>query len=369
MEMVAEDLSQAEAGFDPGFEDLPCMAMMERGGRIVARNALARRMTGFSAAPDADAGCAPRVGDVLLGAYELDGPERRVRFDCVVTRRHGAAVPVHAVAQRAVHQGQECRLLLMLERSAGFGCAAFGEADAEASEGPASLVEDVLDAAPEASAITHHNRVLHVNREFTRLFGYTAVECVGRELVDLVVPDQRLHEREMIHHTLRQNGRVAMETVRRTRSGAELDVCVLIAKVRLGSQAMGTLVTYRDIRKQKQEEARLKHSARHDVLTGLPNRSMFLELVGLTLARLRRRPDRSFAVIFLDLDGFKKVNDTLGHAAGDALLLLVSARLTSCLRPQDTVARFGGDEFAMLLDESGSETEVEAVAARQRGCW
>jgi diguanylate cyclase (GGDEF)-like protein len=143
-----------------------------------------------------------------------------------------------------------------------------------------------------------------------------------------------------------------------------LEVCVRIAKVRLGSRAAGMLVTYRDIRQEKQEAARLKHRARHDVLTGLPNRAAFLEIVSLTLARLHRRPDRGFAVIFLDLDGFKKVNDTLGHAAGDNLLLLVADRLTKCLRPQDAVARFGGDEFALLLDESGPRSDVDAVAAR-----
>ncbi len=231
-------------------------------------------------------------------------------------------------------------------------------------EREATLLEEVLDAIQEATAITNGSRVLHVNREFTRLFGYSPAECVGQELSELVVPDDRLHEREMIQHTLRQNGHVAMETRRRTRWGEELDVFVLIAKVRLGSQAEGMLVTYRDIRKQKQEQARLTHSARHDALTGLPNRTLFLEQAELTLARLRRRPDRQFAVIFMDLDGFKQVNDTQGHAAGDALLLEVARRLTSCLRPQDTVSRFGGDEFALLLDESGSEAEVETVAQR-----
>jgi len=339
---------------DASFEGLPCMALIERGGLIVARNALTRRMTGFFAASGLEGSTAPRVSDVLLGWYELSEPERRVRFDCLVIRRHGAPMPAYAAAQAAMYRGEACRLVLLVEQSVpGVG-----------EDRESTLVEDVLDATPEASVMTHGSRVLHVNREFTRLFGYSAAECVGEELVDLVVPEGRLHEREMILHTLRQNGRVAMETRRRTRSGEEVDVCVLIAKVRLGSRASGMLVTYRDIRQQKLEEARLKHTARHDVLTGLPNRSLFLEQVGLTLARLRRRPDRRFAVVFMDLDGFKQVNDTLGHAAGDKLLLVVADRLTRCLRPQDTVSRFGGDEFALLLDESGSESEVAAVAAR-----
>jgi diguanylate cyclase (GGDEF)-like protein/PAS domain S-box-containing protein len=227
-----------------------------------------------------------------------------------------------------------------------------------------SLLSEVLDATSEATVLTNGTRVLHVNREFRRLFGYSVEECIGCELADLVVPDGRLHETEMIQHTLAQHGRVVMETKRRTRSGEEVDVCLLAANLRLGRSASGLLVTYRDIRKQKEEEGRLRHNARHDGLTGLANRALFLEELESMLARLKRRPDRRFAVVFLDLDGFKQVNDSLGHAAGDKLLLEVAARLTRCLRPQDTVARFGGDEFALLLDECGTESEVAQVASR-----
>ena len=165
---------------------------------------------------------------------------------------------------------------------------------------------------------------------------------MGRQLADLVLPDGHQHEIEMIDHSLDQNGHVEIETKRRTCSGELIATYLMGSRVRLGGEAHGLFVTYRDIRRQKQEEARLHYSARHDGLTGLANRADFLERVELTVARLRRRPDRSFAVIFLDLDGFKQVNDTLGHAAGDALLLTVAQRLRRAVRPQDVVARFGG---------------------------
>jgi diguanylate cyclase (GGDEF)-like protein/PAS domain S-box-containing protein len=119
-----------------------------------------------------------------------------------------------------------------------------------------------------------------------------------------------------------------------------------------------------DITLRKQAEAQILHDALHDPLTGLPNRTLYLDRLGQAVARRRRREGTRFAVLFLDLDRFKIVNDSLGHLAGDALLVALAERLASCLRTDDTVARLGGDEFAILLDDIEDELEATRVVDR-----
>jgi diguanylate cyclase (GGDEF)-like protein len=114
---------------------------------------------------------------------------------------------------------------------------------------------------------------------------------------------------------------------------------------------------------RKRLEAQLSHRALHDTLTGLPNRALFLDRLGVALDRSRRN-NASIAVLFLDVDNFKQINDSLGHAAGDRLLSGLADRLQSMLRPMDTVARFGGDEFTFLFEELANEREVMLIAER-----
>jgi diguanylate cyclase (GGDEF)-like protein/PAS domain S-box-containing protein len=121
------------------------------------------------------------------------------------------------------------------------------------------------------------------------------------------------------------------------------------------------LATLRDVSDRKQAEAQIRHMARYDSLTGLPNRAAFVEEVHLASSRARRE-SRLFAVLFLDLDHFKDVNDTLGHPAGDQLLRVVSERLRNVVRATDTVARFGGDEFAVLAPEVRNAADAAALA-------
>jgi diguanylate cyclase (GGDEF)-like protein/PAS domain S-box-containing protein len=119
----------------------------------------------------------------------------------------------------------------------------------------------------------------------------------------------------------------------------------------------------RDISERKQAEIELSHAALHDTLTGLPNRALFLDRLGLALRRTERRSG-SVAVLFCDLDRFKVVNDSLGHDAGDRLLVDVAGRIVTALRPADTVARFGGDEFTILCEDIAGEIEAATIAQR-----
>jgi diguanylate cyclase (GGDEF)-like protein/PAS domain S-box-containing protein len=119
-----------------------------------------------------------------------------------------------------------------------------------------------------------------------------------------------------------------------------------------------------DITDRKTVEERLKYDAVHDALTGLPNRLMFVELLDRAVAHSRKDPDYGFAVLFIDLDRFKVINDSLGHLIGDQLLIAFARRLERCLRPGDTVARLGGDEFTVLVERVRSGAEATRIADR-----
>ena len=122
--------------------------------------------------------------------------------------------------------------------------------------------------------------------------------------------------------------------------------------------------TVEDITATRENKERLLHDALHDRLTGLSNRALFMDRLEQKFAHLERRPDSLFAVLFLDFDRFKNINDSLGHLAGDQLLKKISGRLQECLRPGDTVSRFGGDEFAILLENVTELSDATIVAER-----
>ena len=133
---------------------------------------------------------------------------------------------------------------------------------------------------------------------------------------------------------------------------------------RIDGRPVGRVWSFRDVTARKTAEMRLVHDAFHDALTNLPNRSLFTDLLARSIGRARRRADYNFALLFLDIDRFKVVNDSLGHLIGDQLLVAIARRLERCVRPGDTVARLGGDEFTVLLDDIVDASDATRIADR-----
>ncbi len=209
-------------------------------------------------------------------------------------------------------------------------------------------------------------RFLMVNPALTRMFGYESPEemisTVSEAGRQLYVDPERWAE---FARLVRRHGAVSdFESQGYRKDGS---VIWISADVRALRDADGELVGYEgtmeDVTGRKTLEKRLEHQAFHDALTGLPNRPLFLDRLRQALARTDRRED-SVAVLFLDLDGFKVVNDSLGHDVGDQLLVAVARRVEGCVRLGDTVARLGGDEFTVLLEDIVGVDEAVRVAER-----
>ncbi|MBN3928004.1 diguanylate cyclase [Nostoc sp. NMS4] len=150
-----------------------------------------------------------------------------------------------------------------------------------------------------------------------------------------------------------------------TKDGQEIAIGDNVAPIRdRNGNITGVVLVFQDITKRKQTEAQLIRNAFYDGLTELPNRVLFLDRLRQTIERSKRRSDYYFAVLFLDLDGFKEINDRFGHGIGDDFLVAIARRLESCLRGGDTVARFGGDEFTILLEDIKDITDATNVAKR-----
>ncbi len=225
------------------------------------------------------------------------------------------------------------------------------------------LAATVLEATVDAIMVTDAQGViLSVNPAFTAITGFEAQEVLGRTLDLLGRDDPALEAQARL--ALRAQRHWQGELWRRRKSGEAflqwLDVSLIPDEDGAGERL---LHVFSDGTERRQRDERLRHLAFHDALTGLANRSLLMERLSRLLGQTHRER-RELALMYMDLDGFKAVNDSVGHAQGDALLRLVAARMTPLVRDTDTLARLGGDEFVLLLDQAAGVQELEQVAGR-----
>jgi diguanylate cyclase (GGDEF)-like protein/PAS domain S-box-containing protein len=227
------------------------------------------------------------------------------------------------------------------------------------------VVDNALDAV---IGMDDTGRIVDWNPHAEVIFGWSADEAIGRVLGDTIIPPRyrEAHERGLRKFLQTSEARVlnqSLELAGLHRDGHEFPVELKISLVHEGRRILFSAFIS-DITDRKEAEAQLRQSALFDALTGLPNRSLFTDRLELALKRARRQPDLHIAVLFIDLDHFKVVNDSLGHTSGDQLLVAASRRLEGCLRPGDTVARLGGDEFTILLEDNANLNAATHVAER-----
>ncbi len=225
------------------------------------------------------------------------------------------------------------------------------------------LFQQLFDNSPQGILLLGKDGApLDLNPSFTSLFGFTRGDL--HALFEVLLPPDSLEESFTFISTVLNGSSVSVETQRRTKDGRVIPVSMLGYPYVLDGKISGAFFIFGDISERKNYEAQLTQQALRDNLTGLPNRVLLMERLNRAMARQKRNSNYRFAALMIDLDSFKRVNDTLGHQAGDQLLQEVAARLSGCLRTMDTVARMGGDEFAVLLEDFQNNQEAIGITRR-----
>ncbi|OAN50651.1 response regulator [Paramagnetospirillum marisnigri] len=309
----------------------------------------------------------------LLGSrardYYVDDDQRAAVIKHL--RRHGSVD--HAEVQFRRADGTPFWTLLTIRENTYAGepvnlAWVYDITERKSSEEKLQLAAKVVETANEGIMITGPDGVIEaVNTAFTRITGFSLDEAVGQKpnILKSGRHDQDFY-RDMWRSIL-ETGQWQGEVWNRRRTGEVFIEWLSIATVRDASGSVSHMLgVFSDITARKEDEEKVWRQANFDVLTGLPNRSLFLDRLGQAVKAARRDKTR-FALLFVDLDGFKAVNDTFGHAVGDLLLQAAATRLLLSVRSSDTVARLSGDEFVVILHDVESRDEVGLVAGKAVG--
>lgn len=232
----------------------------------------------------------------------------------------------------------------------------------ESHERFASLLHNVSDVVVVLNA---EGSVTYSSEASISAWGVNPFSVIGRNIREIAHPED-IPAIDRLLSGINENGKESRKDIIRMRTGAGLTCSyfeMIVTDMRSHPSVTGIVATFHDVNDRKLQEIKLKDMAFHDQLTGLANRTFFIERLRMALL-YRPTKGTSVAVIFLDLDGFKKVNDTHGHAAGDIVLQAVAKRILSCVRVNDLASRFGGDEFAVVLEGIASAEKIQPLTER-----
>ncbi len=235
-------------------------------------------------------------------------------------------------------------------------------------EGQLHLSAKVFESSNEAILISDgKNRIISVNHRFEQITGYRAAEVLGSEAAILGADSENPSFYRNLHAILLEQGSWQGEASDRRKGGEIYPVWLSISLVRdKRGNPEYHIASFSDITERKQQEAQIEHLAFHDLLTGLPNRRLLIDRIQVAIAQAARDAN-GLALLFVDLDRFKTINDSLGHQAGDQLLRLVGERLKSWVRSGDTVSRVGGDEFIVLCPDCDSPEGASSLGDKLLG--
>ena len=206
--------------------------------------------------------------------------------------------------------------------------------------------------------------IVNANPKAAEIFGYELEELFGKSVIIFAVEEENLDTEEKLAAIMSGEQVPAFERKVRVKDGSILPVEVSLSLI-LNEDGTPIYIQniFRNITERKENERQLKFLATHDQLTGLPNRALFFDRLHHALS-LAKRYQRELGVLFLDLDGFKNINDVYGHSQGDRLLEAIGQRLGEQVRESDTIARIGGDEFTLIIQETSGVEEAKLLSGR-----
>jgi diguanylate cyclase (GGDEF)-like protein/PAS domain S-box-containing protein len=233
-----------------------------------------------------------------------------------------------------------------------------------------ACLASIVESSDDAIMVSDPDGIITIwNAGAEKLFGYSAQEIKGKHISTLGPADYKDEMVQMYQRDRNDEQIMHFDAVRIRKDGRQINISLTLSPLKdAEGMIAGISGIARDVTKRTEMDEIIKHQAQHDTLTDLPNRKLFMDFLALELAQARRNR-KNLAVLFLDLDHFKQINDTLGHAAGDLLLQAVAQRLKGCVRESDTVARIGGDEFNVLMTDLNQADDVGIAVGKILGAF